>query len=109
MIAMGMSDDDVRHRLAAQGIKQRSRVAPIAGPRIDDRDLTAANDVAQRPLEGERARIVGEDAPHAGRDVVDNAGSEVEGAVEWDVVGHCGRATLVVAPACAPSGQPRRY
>src|SRR5262245_20463228 len=89
MIAVGMSDDDVSHRLAAHRVKQRNRVASIQGAWIDDRHLAAANDVTQRPLEGERARIVGENAPHAGRDVVDDARSEVESAIEKDVFGHC--------------------
>ena len=59
-----------------------------SGPGIDDRDLAAADDVAQRALEGERARIVAQDAPHAGHDLLDHAGREVEGSVEGDVVGH---------------------
>src|SRR5215475_2852337 len=88
MIAMGVGNDDVRHRLAAHGIKQHSGVALIERPGIDDRHVAAADNVAQRPLEGERARIIGEDTPHARRNVVNDAGSEVESAIEWDVIGH---------------------
>jgi len=109
MIAMGVGDDDVRHRLAAHRIKQRGRVAFIAGARVDDRDLAAANDVAQRPLEGERAWIVGEDTPHAGRDVIDDAWSEVESAIERDVFGHCCRGDPCGRPVCAPSWHSRRH
>src|SRR5262245_53171658 len=88
MIAMGVSDDDVGHRLAAHCVEERSRVAAIERPRIDDRDPAAADDVGQRPLEGERAWIIGEDTPHAGRHVVNDAGSEVESAIERYVFGH---------------------
>src|SRR5579871_212150 len=88
MIAMGVSDDDMRHRLAAYGIEQRRRVARINGARVDDRDPAVADDVAQRPLEGERPRIVGQDAPHARRDVVDDPRSEIERAIEREVFGH---------------------
>src|SRR5262249_35059671 len=39
-------------------------------------------------FEGERARIVGEQPAHAGRDFLDLAGREIERAVERDVLGH---------------------
>src|SRR5215471_1825688 len=105
MIAMGVSDDDVGHRLAAHGVKERSRMAAIERPRIDDRDLAAADDIGQRPREGERAWIIGEDTPHAGRNVVDDARSEVERALERDVFGHSGmtfwRGFLQKGKACS--------
>ena len=85
---MGVGDDDVGHRLAAHGVEQRLDVLLVERAGIDDRDLAAPDDVAQRSLEGERARIVDEDAPHAGRDLLDHAGREVELAIEGDVVGH---------------------
>ena len=85
---MGVGDDDVRHRLAAHRVEQRIDVLLVEGTGIDDGDLAAPDDVAQRPLEGERARIVDQDAPHAGHDLLDHAGREIERAVEWDVVGH---------------------
>ena len=88
MVAMGVGDDDVGHRLAAHRVEQRIDVLLVEGTGIDDGDLAAPDDVAQRPLEGERARIVDQDAPHAGRDLLDHAGGEVEGSVEGDVVSH---------------------
>ena len=88
MVAMGVRDDDLGHRLPAHRVQQRIDVLRIERTGIDDRDLPAPDDVAQRPLEGERARIVDEDAPHAGRDFLHHAGLKVELAIEGDVVGH---------------------
>ena len=88
---MGVGDDDMGHRLAAHRVEQRIDVPLVERAGIDDRDLAAPDDVAQRPLEGERARIVDEDAPHARHDLLDDAGSEIEGAVEGDVVSHEGQ------------------
>ena len=88
MVAMGVRHEDVRHGLAAHGVKQRRVVRRIVGTGIDDRDLAAADDVADRALEGERARIVAQDAPHARHRLVDLAGNELELLVVWDVFGH---------------------
>ena len=64
--------------------------ARIVRARIDDRDLAAPDDVADRPLEGERPGVVGDDAAHAGRDLLGAAGLQVEDLVVRDVVSHAG-------------------
>ena len=86
MVAMGMGDEDMAHRLAAHGLEQRLGVRLVVGTGIDDRDLALADDVADRAGEGERARIVAEHAPHAGAGFLDDAGLERKIAVERDVV-----------------------
>jgi hypothetical protein len=45
----------------------------VEGARIDDGDLAAANDVAVGAEEGIGARIVGDDAPDARRDLLGDA------------------------------------
>ena len=62
MIAVGVRDQDMGDGFTAHGIKQRLHMRRIVRPGIDDRDFAAADDVTHRALEGERARIVGEDA-----------------------------------------------
>ena len=52
--------------------------ALIERPGIDDRDAAAADDVAHRPLERERPRIVAKEAPDAGRHLLDLSGRQVE-------------------------------
>ena len=76
MVAMGVGDEDVRHRLAAHGIEQRRDMRVIQRPGIDDGDAAAADDVAHRALERERPRIVAQEAPDAGRDLLDLAGRQ---------------------------------
>jgi hypothetical protein len=88
VVAMGVRHEDVRDRLAAHGVEQGRDVRGIVGAGVDDRDLAAPDDVADRALEGERARIVGKKSPHPGRGLVDLAGREIQRLVEWDVVGH---------------------
>src|SRR4030095_4203998 len=86
VVAMGMGDENMRHRLAAHGVQQRFRMRLVVGTGIDDRDLPLAHDVADRAGEGERARIVAENAPYAGTGFIDDAGLERKVAVERDVV-----------------------
>ena len=62
MIAVGMGDENVGDGFAAHGVEQRGDMGVVVRPGIDDRDLAAADDVAHRALEGERAGIVGDDA-----------------------------------------------
>ena len=68
MVAMGVGDENVGHGLAAHGIEQRRDMGVVVRAGIEDRDFAAADDVADRAFEGERARIVGDHGPHAGRD-----------------------------------------
>jgi len=87
LAAVGMSDQDMGHGLAAHRVEQRRRMRPIVGAGIDDRDLASAHDVADGTGEGERARIVAEDPAHAGPDFVDDAWTKRKVAIERDVVG----------------------
>src|SRR5579863_2844157 len=57
---------------------------------IDDRDVAAADDVADGTLEGERAGIIGDQRPHPWRHVSRMAGNEVEYLIVGDVVAHAG-------------------
>ena len=88
MIAVGVGDENMRDGLAAHRIEQRRAVGGVLGTGIDDRDFAAADDVAHRALEGERARIVAQKPPHAGHRLVDAAGDELEILVVWDVFSH---------------------
>src|SRR5262249_53959463 len=88
MVAMSMSDEDVRHRFIAYGVEQLPYMLGVVGPRIDDRHLAAANDVTDRPFERERAWIVGHDPPQAGHWLVSDIGLEVEIFIEGNVIVH---------------------
>ena len=88
MVAVGVRDEDRAHRLVAHGIEQRADMRGIVGPRIDDGDFAFADDVAERALEGERARIIGHHTAHARYHLVDRVGREFEIFIEGDVVGH---------------------
>src|SRR5262249_26303969 len=76
--------------LAAHDVEQRLDMCRVVRPGIDDRDLTATDDVADRALERERARIVGQDAANAGRDLFGASWRQVEILVERNVVGDAG-------------------
>src|SRR5262249_37425478 len=76
MIAMGVGDNDMRHRLAVYSLEQRRSVLLVDRSGIDDRDVAATDDIAERPLKRERSRIIGQDTPYAGRDMVDGTGGE---------------------------------
>ena len=76
MIAVGVGDEDRRHRLVAHGVEQRPDMRRIVGARIDDGDAAFADDVADGALEGERAGIVGHHAAHARHDLVGRVGGK---------------------------------
>src|SRR5581483_3567257 len=88
MVAMRVGDEYMRHCFATYGVEQRADMRGIVGTRIDDRDLAAAEDVADRPLEGKGTRVVGHDPPHARHGLVHHARREIESLVEGNVVGH---------------------
>ena len=90
MIAMGVGDEDMRHGLAAHRVEQRRAVGGIVGTGIDDRDLAAADDVAHRALEGERARVVAQDAPHAGHRLVDLVRARARSSCRRECLRPCG-------------------
>src|SRR6187399_2170427 len=86
MIPMGVGDENMRHRLAAHGVEQRTDMRRIVGARIDDRDFPAAEEVAHGPLEGEWTRVVGHDSPHARHRLVHHVRRKIETFVEGNVV-----------------------
>ena len=81
VVAMGVGDEDVGDRFAAHGVEQRRDMGVVVGTGIDDRHLAAADDVADRAFEGERARIIGDHRAHARRYFLGAAGHEIEGFV----------------------------
>ena len=88
MVAVGVGDENMRHRLVAHGLEQRGDMGGIVRAGIDDGDAAAADDVAHRALEGERPGIVRHHAAYAGHRLVHGVGREFEIFVEGDVVGH---------------------
>src|SRR4029078_5188869 len=88
MIAVGMGDENMRYRLAAHGVKQRTDMRRIVGTRINDRNFLAAEDIAHGPLEGEWTRVVGHDSPDARHRLVDHVRRKLESFVGGDVVVH---------------------
>ena len=88
MVAMRVGDEDVRDRLVADRIEDRLRVRLVVGAGVDDRDLSASDDVGDGAGEGERAGIVGDDPADAWRNLFDLIGWKVEALVEGDVVAH---------------------
>ncbi len=94
---MCVRDEDVRDGLTAHRIEQRRDVSRIVRARVDDRDVAAPDDVADRTLEGERPGIVGDDAAHAWRNLFGAAGLEIENAIVRDVFGHASLCGFVTA------------
>ena len=73
MVAMRVGDDHMRDRLAAHGVEQPRYVLLVFGPRIEDRDAAAPDDVAHGAFKGERARVVGQQPTQARHDLLDPA------------------------------------
>src|SRR6478736_759430 len=88
MIAVGMGDENMRYRLAAHSVKQRTDMRRIVGTRINDRNFPAAEDIAHGPLEGEWTRVVGHDSPYTRHRLVDHVRRKLEIFVEGNVVVH---------------------
>ena len=88
MVAVGVSDEDRRHRLVAHGFEQSADMPLVGRTGIDNGDAAFADDVTHRALEGERPRIVGHHSADAGRRLVHSVGGEIEVFVEGDIVGH---------------------
>src|SRR3954471_22324762 len=89
MVAVSVSDDDVRHGLAAHRIEQCRDMRLIHRTRIDDRHAALPDDITDRALESEWAWIVAQDAPNAGHDLLNGVGRKVETLVVWNVFAHC--------------------
>src|SRR6185437_11956545 len=88
MVAMGVRDENMRHRLVPHGLEQRGYMGGIVGAGIDNCHAAFADNVAQRALEGERPRIVRPHAAYTGHRLVDPARAELEISVKGDVIGH---------------------
>jgi hypothetical protein len=88
VVAVGVGDQDVRHRLAAHGAEERSHVRRVVGSGIDDGDPAAADDVAAGAREGDRPGIVGDDPAHQGADGDAFAGVSRRARVEGEVICH---------------------
>src|SRR3954453_660583 len=88
MIAVGMGDDDVRHRLAAYRVEQRRTMRLVHRTGIDDGDLPPPHDVAHRALEGKRTRVVALYPPHARHHLFDGVRREVELFVVGNILVH---------------------
>ena len=88
MVAVRVGHKNVRHSFAAHRIEQRRDVVVVERAGIDDGDMSAADDVGERPLERERARIVGKQPPHAWDDFLHHARCKVERLIEGNIVAH---------------------
>jgi hypothetical protein len=88
VIAVGMRDDDMGHRLLAHGVEQRRDMRRQVGSGIDDGDPSTADDVATGALERERARIAGQHAPNQGAERHALPGGGIEILIEGERVAH---------------------
>ena len=88
MVAMCVGDDDMAHRLTADGGEQSLDMGGIVRARIDDRHGAAPDDISAGAGEGHRTAIAGDDAADQRRERRDLAGRCRRGPVEFDLVGH---------------------
>ena len=87
MVEMGMRDNDMAHRFAVERRHDCLDMRLVRRPRVDDRDLALADDVGPRAVEGEGARVAGDDAAHQRRHAVGDAVFEFERLVEGNFQG----------------------
>src|SRR5689334_132308 len=78
VVAMSVSDQDVRDCLVPNGIEQRIDMRFVKWPWVDDGNTIVADNIADRSLEGERSWIVAKHPAHARIDFLDLAGWKVE-------------------------------
>src|SRR5262245_17523538 len=88
MVAVGMSDKDVRHRLTAYSVEQSRYMRLVEWSRIDNGDFTFPDDIGHGPFERERPRIVAENSAHTRPHLLDLPGREIEALVKRNVVPH---------------------
>src|SRR3954453_1695338 len=81
VVAVSMSDQDVRDRLVPNRIEKRIDMRVVKRPWVDDGNTVAADNIADRSLEGERSWIVAKQPAHARIDFLDLAGGKVEALV----------------------------
>src|SRR5579883_845131 len=101
MIAMGVRDKDVGYALAAHGIEQRRNVSVVVGPRIEERNVAAADYVTDGAFEREWPRIVGGNRAHLRSDLLGLVRDQIEAFIERDVFSHPDQSKL-----CRHSGAP---
>jgi hypothetical protein len=77
-----MRDEDVRHPPSADRLQGCGEMGRIVGTGVDQGEIARANDVGVGALKGEGARIVGDDAHHAGRQFARLAVGELHGGLE---------------------------
>src|SRR5262245_56540900 len=74
MIPMGMGHKNMRNGFVPRGTKQSADVSGIVRSRIENRNLSAPDEVADGPLEREWAGIVGHDPTHTRHRLVHRVG-----------------------------------
>jgi hypothetical protein len=85
MVRVRVRDDDLRDALSRfERVDDRVDVRRDVGARIDDCDVTAPDDVGAGAEIGELARVLRDDAPDQGRDLVDPPVLDLEIANERD-------------------------
>ena len=99
MVAMGMGDHDEIDGFTAHRREEGGDVGIVVGARIEDGDVTVADDVAAGAGEGERPGIGGDHPAHERREPAQFAGRRRRRPVEGNVV--VGR----VGHALSPSGR----
>ena len=82
VVAVRVRDDHVRDGFSRGGGQQRLDVRFVRRAGIDNGHGAAANDVGAGAVERERARVLGDDAPNAGRHFGDLSVAKVERALE---------------------------
>ncbi len=85
---MGVGHEDMGDGLVTHAIEQRGNMRLVERAGIDDGDLTATDNVGDRPTECERTRIVGKEPANPGHDLLHPAGRKIKALVEGNVVAH---------------------
>lgn len=91
MVAMGVGDHHVGHRLAGNGLEHRIHMLRRVRAGVEDGHVTMADDIGAGAREGEGGRIGGHDAAHQRRHVHRLANGGIEIAVEGNVSAHARR------------------
>ena len=95
MVAMAVGDEDMGETLALDRRGDRLEMRLVGGTGIDDRDLAGADEIGIGAEEGVWARIVGDDAADAGRDLFGHAIVDIHAPIEGKLRRHGLKAVLV--------------
>ena len=82
MVAMAMGDEDVADALALGRVGDCLDVPLIVGSRIDDSDVSAADEIGVGAEERVRRGVVGDDAANSGRHLFGDPVMHVNAAIE---------------------------